>query len=284
MPWWAQNTSSNDRHLYVGHAPYRMTDWHNWPATELPRQVRRNRTTQGCQGSVYFRLRNGVLNNPKGFLDSLRTDLYHYPAIAPAMLWKDDIPPNPPLNVSFGINEESTLLSWTAPALAEDGDAPQRFVIYRSSSLPVDAADPANIFAIISGDSTSYPCEPSGDYFYAISALDRLNNESVSVQIAPSGIDKTHKPESTVLLSNYPNPFNPSTTIRFQLPEYSWVNISIFNLQGSLVKTLDVSPGQSGELHWDGSNESGQTVSAGVYICQLRSEHYVSSLKLVLLR
>ena len=284
MPWWAQTISSNNRHLYVGHAPYRLTDWHNWPASELPRQVRLNRATEGSQGSVYFRLRNGVINNPKGFLDSLRNDLYRYPAIAPTMSWKDDIPPNPPINVSFGVNDQSNQLTWSLPQAAEDGDLPRRMVIYRSETYPVDAMDPSNIYAIISGDSTHYECEVGGDDFYAISALDRLHNESTIVQIEPSSIDFSNTPDSPSLFLNYPNPFNPSTTIRYDLMENSEVSISIFDMSGRSVRNFNPSHARSGEITWDGVNDAGQSVSAGIYLCRLQTRGIQSSIKLVLLK
>jgi uncharacterized lipoprotein YddW (UPF0748 family) len=284
MPWWAQTILSNDRHLYVGHAPYRMTDYHNWPGSELPRQVRLNRNTEGCQGSVYFRLRSGVLNNPKGFLDSLRNDYYRYPAISPPMPWLDDIPPNPPLNVNFGVNDEEYHLTWTLPEAAEDGDLARRLIIYRNEAFPVDASDPSNILTIIPGDSTYYDCEPSGEYFYAISSLDKLHNESSLVQIAPSSIENTYEPDRPLLFSSFPNPFNPSTTIRYDLPDYAEVGVSIFDLSGRLVRTLSQSHSVSSELSWDGTNETGQAVSGGVYLCRLQAEGFQSTIKLVLLK
>jgi len=284
MPWWAETASNNNRHLYVGHAPYRMTDWHDWPANELPRQVRRNRNTEGCQGSVYFRLRSGVMNNPKGFLDSLRNDLYAYPAIAPSMSWKDAIPPNPPLDVVFGIDAESNQLSWTLPPAADDGDVPNRFVLYRSAEYPVDTSLPSNILAFIPGDSTQYEIEAGGDYFYAISALDRLQNESTVIQISPSGIDKPVTPDDHILFSNFPNPFNPNTSIRYSLPEYSEVQVSIYDLNGRRIRTLDRSHTVSNELVWDGKNDNGVQVSGGVYLCQLQTESIQTSIKLVLLK
>lgn len=284
MPWWAETISENDRHLYVGHAPYRMTDWHNWPAVELPRQVRLNRATDGCQGSVYFRLRSGVMNNPKGFLDSLRNDLYAYPAISPAMPWKDDVVPNPPQGVSFGVDSDSNQLSWTPPEPAEDGDLAQRYVIYRSFEHPVDASDAANIYAILSGENTQYLCEGSGDYFYAISALDRLNNESDIIQVAPSGVEEAHQPKSPLLISSYPNPFNPQTTIRFALPENSPATISIHDMNGRAVKSYGELSGPSQTIIWNGLNDLGMQMNSGVYVCQLKTAGHTQSIKLVLLR
>jgi uncharacterized lipoprotein YddW (UPF0748 family) len=284
MPWWAQTISNNNRHLYVGHAPYRLTDWHDWPANELPRQVRLNRATAGCQGSVYFRLSSGVLNNPKGFLDSLRNDLYQYPAIAPAMFWKDDVPPNPPASVSFGVDGQSNQLMWSLPESAPDGDLPNRMVIYRSESYPVDPMEPANIYAIVSSDSTSFTCEVGENYFYAMSALDRLHNESTVVQVASSHVEFSQKPDIHVLLANYPNPFNASTIIQYDLPENAQVSVSIFDMNGKPVRTLAATYSSSGDIRWDGTNDAGQSLSTGIYLCRLMAGVHHASIKLVLLK
>jgi len=284
MPWWAATVSSNNRHLYVGHAPYRMTDYHDWPATELPRQVRLNRTTEGCQGSVYFRLKNGVINNPKGFLDSLTTDLYRYPAIAPAMAWKDSIPPNPPTNVSLEPNSGSPMLTWMPPEAAADGDGAHRIMIYQGDSSPVETSNPANILDIISGDSSHYEIESTDEYSYAISALDRLNNESIPIQISPSSIENSFEPDRPMLFSNFPNPFNPSTTISFVLPELSQVEVSVFDISGRHVRTLIQAQATSSRFIWDGRNETGAPVSGGVYVCRLQTESFQTSIKLLLLK
>ena len=181
-------------------------------------------------------------------------------------------------------NAESNHLSWSLPEAAEDGELAHRIVIYRSETLPVEASEPSNIIDIISGDSTRYDDEPSENYFYAISVLDRLHNESSVVQISPSSIDNTHAPVSPILFSNFPNPFNSTTVIRYVLPEYSEVNVSIFDMRGRPVKNLVQSNTRSGEFSWDGSNDAGQFVSGGVYLCRLQTDHVQSSIKLVLLK
>ena len=76
-----------------------------------------------------------------------------------------------------------------------------------------------------------------------------------------------------VLSQNYPNPFNPNTKIEFKIPLYEHVNVSIYNLEGRLVKTLVDQVMRSGNhvLSWDGTNEIGAKVSTGMYIYQLKT-------------
>ncbi len=78
---------------------------------------------------------------------------------------------------------------------------------------------------------------------------------------------------SDIGLETSPNPFNPTTTIRFQLPETARVQLSIYNLLGQRVQVLMPEELQSaGEyaVIWNGQDESGQLVASGMYIVQLK--------------
>jgi hypothetical protein len=83
-------------------------------------------------------------------------------------------------------------------------------------------------------------------------------------------------PESVVkdfrLYPNFPNPFNPSTTIKYSIPQSGDVNLIIYNLLGQKIKTLQNSYQQPGvyRLLWDGTNEQGVTVANGIYFCLLK--------------
>ena len=84
----------------------------------------------------------------------------------------------------------------------------------------------------------------------------------------------------------YPNPFNPTTTIGFELPEKQFVSIEIFNLLGqqinSLMKeTLDVG---RYSVNWNGKNKNGIPVQSGVYFVRMRSGNYIKTSKLMLLK
>jgi hypothetical protein len=78
-------------------------------------------------------------------------------------------------------------------------------------------------------------------------------------------------PASFRLHQNYPNPFNPSTSIAFDLPEAGNVTVKIFNTAGQEVRTLANGSFQAGYqiLRWDGRDQSGHVVAAGVYLYRL---------------
>ncbi len=191
-PWWA--SVKNGRHLYVGQAPYRITD-SNWGSSELPNQIRLDRTGI-AEGSIFFRAAYGVTNNPKGFADSLKNNFYKYPTLMPAMTWKDSIPPLPPANLAGTANVNGILLQWQNPALAADGDSARRYVVYSAvnSLLAVNAADPRNIRTITATDTTqfqdSFASASSAQYEAIVTSLDKLWNESSTASrayVAPSG-------------------------------------------------------------------------------------------------
>jgi len=88
------------------------------------------------------------------------------------------------------------------------------------------------------------------------------------------------------LHENYPNPFNPTTTIRFNLPESSSVDLDIFNIKGQKVKTLvgtDLAKGAHSVV-WDGTDNEGRSVSSGVYYYRLRSGSLQKTRKMLLMK
>ena len=93
-------------------------------------------------------------------------------------------------------------------------------------------------------------------------------------------------PNKFELFNNYPNPFNPSTTIKFNLPEQQKVSLKIFNILGAEVKTLlnEIIAGGSHSYKWDGKNDYGNSVSTGLYIYTLRTEKYSQSKRMLLIK
>jgi hypothetical protein len=101
-----------------------------------------------------------------------------------------------------------------------------------------------------------------------------LNTESIGI------------PNSFVLHPNYPNPFNPETHIRFEIPYAGNVDLSIYNLRGMKVKTLYSGQKSAGvySFKWNGKNDNNQSVSGGVYIYKLQSGKQMQMHKMILLK
>ena len=98
-------------------------------------------------------------------------------------------------------------------------------------------------------------------------------------------------PKDFALLQNYPNPFNPETWIPYQLSEPADVTISIYNVNGQMVRQLVLGsrmPGhytdKSRAAYWDGTNELGERVSSGVYFYQLQASGDASVRKMIIVK
>lgn len=87
-------------------------------------------------------------------------------------------------------------------------------------------------------------------------------------------------------ISNFPNPFNPSTTIRFSLPESAMVSLKVFNVKGQLIKTLSTRNFTAGthELLFDGRDETGKSVASGIYYIKLTAGQSSNTKKIMLMK
>jgi hypothetical protein len=93
-------------------------------------------------------------------------------------------------------------------------------------------------------------------------------------------------PTATTLFDNYPNPFNPSTTFRYALGEPAQVSLKIYNTLGQLVKTV-VDEFQAEGYYtptWDGRNETGATVSSGIYLYRITAGKFTETRKLIMMK
>ncbi|RPJ45343.1 MAG: T9SS C-terminal target domain-containing protein [Candidatus Latescibacterota bacterium] len=106
------------------------------------------------------------------------------------------------------------------------------------------------------------------------------------VQVA-TGVEAGAPPSATRLLANAPNPFNPTTTLRFELAEPSAVDLRVYDIGGRLVRTL-VDREQraigSHETVWDGRNDAGDAVSSGIYLYRLEAGAFQGTKKMTLIR
>ncbi len=96
-------------------------------------------------------------------------------------------------------------------------------------------------------------------------------------------------PKKTVLLANYPNPFNPETWIPYQLSEAAEVTVTIHSSDGKLIRTLELGQMPAGAYsdkdraaYWDGQNAAGEPVASGVYFYTLRAGDFSATRKMVI--
>ena len=93
-------------------------------------------------------------------------------------------------------------------------------------------------------------------------------------------------PEEYRLYQNYPNPFNPVTNIRYDIPEDGQVSITIYHVMGNRVNSLINRPESAGSklIQWNARDEQGRAVSAGIYFYTLRTNNYIQTQKMVVLK
>ena len=93
-------------------------------------------------------------------------------------------------------------------------------------------------------------------------------------------------PESAISLNNYPNPFNPETTISFSISNDSKVNLSIYNIRGQKVRTLIKDQLEKGfhEIIWNSKDKNGKSVASGVYFYKFKVGDYQKIKKMLLLK
>ena len=93
-------------------------------------------------------------------------------------------------------------------------------------------------------------------------------------------------PLTFALYDNYPNPFNPITSFRYDLAEDGLVNITVYDILGNLVNNLVSTYQLSGykSIQWNATNNQGQPVSAGVYLYSIEAGDFRQTKKMILLK
>lgn len=131
------------------------------------------------------------------------------------------------------------------------------------------------------------------DYSVLNNQSGRFESRNVTVseckeflQVRIGATEELPLPTMTQLFSNYPNPFNPETTISFDLAEQSPVTIEVFNIKGQKMKTLvrdSYTPGHHSVV-WNGTDNNGNSVSSGVYFYRMNTPNHISTQKMLLLK
>ena len=126
----------------------------------------------------------------------------------------------------------------------------------------------------------------SGPFQRTVTTAD-IRNAFLSLQLNVGDV----QPKDTILAQNFPNPFNPETWIPYQLSKPAEVSISIHNISGHLVRTLDLGLQPVGSYmtpstaaYWDGKNAVGERVSSGIYFYTLQTADFAATRRMVILK
>jgi hypothetical protein len=186
-------------------------------------------------------------------------------------------------------------------------------VVSPGEGINITTLDTSEVLVTLSGndissDSSNFSLIQTGESFLrldgfvggdsaAVVAFVQENNVgkptvSVSGSISGDGITAVQNSEAEFIPShfelaqNFPNPFNPETTIQYMLPEASKVKLAIYNQLGQRIITLVDQEQQPGiySVQWDGKNEAGRDVASGVYLYLLEAKEVTRVQKLALIR
>lgn len=130
----------------------------------------------------------------------------------------------------------------------------------------------------------SYSARDLAANWITVAAQTNFSDWILTDEWGPTGIDDA--PARFALHANHPNPFNPSTTIAYELARSSHVRLDVYNAAGQLVRVLvdaDRGPGRH-QLEWDGRDRHGRGAASGVYFYRLQAAEFEQSRKMVLVR
>ena len=202
--------------------------------------------------------------------------------------------PNDDWMITPQINGVSEISFWAA---AISSGYTERFKVGVSTT----GTNPAD-FTYVSGDAPVVPTTTWTKYTYDLAQYSNtpiyigihcISNDAFMLMIddvAVRGSDSIDDPTvpalSTALNSNYPNPFNPETTISYSLSQGENVKIEVYNVRGQLVRTL-VNENKAAGHHkvvWTGVDNNNRPVSSGVYYYKMTAGKYSSSKKMILMK
>jgi len=220
------------------------------------------------------------------------TDLYAHSGSKIAACFASTTPPNNDWLISPQVTDATSFKFWAKSYTAEFGL--ERFKVGVSTT----GTNP-NDFTIISGANyVEAPIEWT-EYTYNLTqtgpvyiGIQCISNDAFifcvdDVLIGGSdGDDPVVSMVTTELHNNFPNPFNPETTITYSVKGASPVSIEIYNVKGQLVKTLVNDSKEAGthSVVWNGMDGNGRAVSSGVYYYKMNAGKYSSTRKMILMK
>ncbi|WP_173923547.1 glycoside hydrolase family 10 protein [Agromyces sp. Marseille-P2726] len=196
VPWWAEVAATSGTHLYIGEALYKVTSGVFTDPAELSNHLTFDRELDAAgtpvHGNVYFSA-NHVPADPKGAMSRVLADHYSRPAIVPAMGWLPATAVRPPVLAEAKVVEGGVALQWADAA--PPSVRATSFAVYRADGRvsDIDVEDAGNLVATVRAQHgvvqrfVDTSAAAGAEYTYAVTALDRVWNESAPSRVRTSG-------------------------------------------------------------------------------------------------
>lgn len=196
VPWWAEVAAASDTHLYIGEALYKVTSGVFTDPAELSNHLTMDRSIDAngtpVHGNVYFSAKH-VPADPQGSMSRVLADHYARPAIVPAMTWLPSTDVRTPVLAEAVRESAGVRLKWLDAAPANRRAT--SFAVYRvdGDASAIDVEDAANLVATLrtSGGTEQRWLDAGAEagrrYTYAVTALDRVWNETAPSRVRTSG-------------------------------------------------------------------------------------------------
>ena len=177
----------------------------------------------------------------------------------------------PPETPAVDVNNDNTV------TIADLVQIAQHLQLSRVPAAPTGGMPPKLTYRTLEGWINTARAESDGSRVFQIGIA---NLEALLLLIVP---------EETVLLANYPNPFNPETWIPYHLSKHGKVTLTIYAIGGEVVQHLDLGhqvagfyQSKSRAAHWDGRNNVGERVASGVYFYTLKTDEFAATRKMLI--
>ncbi len=213
-------------------------------------------------------------------------------------------PPGIPSGLISYVYEDSIVLKWEK---ATDKETPSNGLTYNiavrkqgsSSWIVSPMADTTDGYRYVVdngnvGHKTKWVLRnlSPGTYYWRVQAIDNCfaGSKFSKEEKFIVGTTAIENYKSTItnykLLDNYPNPFNPTTTIVYELPIAGYVEVTVYNSMGKKIRTLvntRQAPGHY-KVKWDGRDEQGKLLPSGIYLYRLKTKNFQQTKKMILLK
>ena len=199
----------------------------------------------------------------------------------------------------------STLSAWAFVVSGKFANTAEGYTVSvtnRRTNVTVTDTVQRGYFAAAFGDLTQKAVVQTGDVI-SVQVLDSAGNiigeptpytvtsKMIETAFVSLALEVAPHPDTTVLLQNYPNPFNPETWIPYELSEAAAVGITIYDVTGNLVRSLNLGHQAAGyyrsrsqAAYWDGRNNLNEKVASGVYFYQIQAGQFSATRRMLILK